>query len=519
MERLTLLSHTRARHIDGFRRRTEWTPILRLILRLWMAVCFTSAESFARSLIEKSQPVSCDHVEQLADLLLQETPDSDEKVFVWRLGVSGSLFSPQNWGLRKACSSHPISVQVINSFIDFMSPNFVHSSFVLIDGIASQAHCDVLNSHLPNIVIPVTSFQGGDLRVECSLGSDSILRDGVQVPAVRLPVSQGPAAFSASECLHEVLPFQGRRLVVAAYTLKACARLSAEHATTLRQLGFRLPSRDALSHASVFTPRMLCLSDEQAACLPKKVDASPSTPQEVSAPHAKASDSGLSPQDSGLSAQDIPEHLFHGRFFLDLCSGAEAPVTKAMRALGADCFEPLDIIHGDHCDLLNDECFDRLLELSASGLIGAALAAPPCGDFSMLKLRSGGPAPIRTPQEPDGCVANSWSQATRAQNSALLHDRCQELLSRIAAAGGCVVFEQPPSSMDLFESKCSAMAPVDHAVCHSMSLPVNTNLMWPNIGCSPLIAQGSWVWLLRAATPLVHIGRFGENGPPMVLFS
>ena len=82
---------------------------------------------------------------------------------------------------------------------------------------------------------------------------------------------------------------------------------------------------------------------------------------------------------------------FMGGFSSDLCSGAEAPVTKALRELQADCFEPLDIIHGQHCDLLNDDCFDRLLELSASGLIGAALAAPPCGDFSLLKLRSGRP--------------------------------------------------------------------------------------------------------------------------------
>ena len=408
--------------------------------------CFPSAETFARSLLEKSHPVSCEHVQQLADLLLQETPDLDER-FSSGGSVSAGAYFRHKTGLRKACSSHPMSVRVINSFITFMSPNFVHSSFVLIDGIASEAHCDVLNSLLPNIVIPVTSFQGGDLRVECPLGSDSIMRDGIEVPAARLPVSRGPAAFSASQCLHEVLPFQGRRLVVAAYTLKACARLSAEHSATLRQLGFRLPSPEALWHASVFTPRMLCLSEAQAACLPSVVEASSLAPPVCSASVEGALGSSSCEQDSVLAVQDVPQHLFHGRFFLDLCSGAEAPVTKAMRALGADCFEPLDIIHGAHCDLLSDDCFDRLLGLSASGLIGAALAAPPCGDFSMLKMRPGGPAPLRTPQEPDGCLSNNWSQAIRAQNSALLHDRCHELLSRIAAAGGCVVFEQPPSSM------------------------------------------------------------------------
>ena len=192
---------------------------------------------------------------------------------------------------------------------------------------------------------------------------------------------------------------------------------------------------------------MLCLSEAQAACLPSAVEASSLAPPDCSASVEGTLGSSSCEQDSVLALQDVPQHLFHGRFFLDLCSGAEAPVTKAMRALGADCFEPLDIIHGKHCDLLSDDCFDRLLGLSASGLIGAALAAPPCGDFSMLKMRPGGPAPVRTPQEPDGCLSNDWSQAIKAQNSALLHDRCHELLSRIAAAGGCIVFEQPPSSM------------------------------------------------------------------------
>ncbi|CAE7256654.1 unnamed protein product [Symbiodinium microadriaticum] len=313
-----------------------------------------------------------------------------------------------------------------------------------LDGFSSggSAHCDVLNSH----VIPVTSFRGGDLRVECSRGSDVILRDGVQVPAVRLPVSQGPAAFSASQCVHEVLPFQGRRLVVAAYTLKACSRLSSDHSLQLSQLGFRLPSQADLDRATIFAPRMLCLSEAQAACLPSFAG---ELPAEAPASDISAEVAGpcLADQVDCLPENDVPKNLFHGKFFLDLCSGAEAPVTKALRALQADCFEPLDIIHGAQCDLLNDDCFDRLLELSASGLIGAALAAPPCGDFSLLKMRSGGPAPVRTPQEPDGCAANSWSQALRAQNSALLHDRCQDLLSRIAAAGGCIIFEQPPSSM------------------------------------------------------------------------
>ena len=247
---------------------------------------------------------------------LRETPDLDDR-FSSGGSVSAGAYFRHKTGLRKACTSHPLSVKAINSFINFLSPNFVHSSFVLIDGIASEAHCDVLNSQLPNVVIPVTSFRGGDLRVECPLGSDFITRDGVQVPAVRLPVSKGPAAFSASQCVHEVLPFQGRRLVVAAYTLKACSRLSAKHALQLRQLGFRLPSKDDLDHATLFAPRMLCLSETQTACLPSFAGTLDS---EASPTDTSAETSCPCPCDQGNVPleQDVPQHLFHGRFFLGL---------------------------------------------------------------------------------------------------------------------------------------------------------------------------------------------------------
>ena len=132
--------------------------------------------------------------------------------------------------------------------------------------------------------------------------------------------------------------------------------------------------------------------------------------------------------------------------FLNICSGAKAPVSLAMQALGRDCFQPVDIIHGDHMDILKDECFSLLLGFCSSGLIRAAIASRPCGEFSRLKLRPGGPRPCRTPAEPGDCVSNDWDQARAAQSSALLHDRCRELLSRVASLG-CVIFEQPSSSM------------------------------------------------------------------------
>ena len=143
-------------------------------------------------------------------------------------------------GLRKLCLSHPQSVRLLTSFIAFIAPEFYFSSLVLIDGIASPVHKDAANSNLPNVVIPLSSFSGGGLKVAHSSGSDVILHDGQHLPAVHLRVSEGPAVFSASACLHEVQNFDGRRLVLVAYTLQACDRMTPDLSATLLSLGPRV---------------------------------------------------------------------------------------------------------------------------------------------------------------------------------------------------------------------------------------------------------------------------------------
>ncbi|CAE7032378.1 unnamed protein product [Symbiodinium sp. CCMP2592] len=194
------------------------------------------------------------------------------------------------------------------------------------------------------------------------------------------------------------------------------------------------------SLALPIAPRALALTDEQRDLLPR-----PNSVSAVGSGHHLRT--GISPDLPQLPASDFLCDCNSGRFFLDICSGAGAPVSAAMQALGKDCFQPVDIIHCQDFDLLEDEFFAQLLALCSSGVVGAAIASPPCGEFSLLKLRPGGPPPCRTPEEPLGCISNDWHQSMVAQNSALLHDRCRELLSSVAALGGCIVFEQPPSSM------------------------------------------------------------------------
>ena len=64
---------------------------------------------------------------------------------------------------------------------------------------------------------------------------------------------------------------------------------------------------------------------------------------------------------------------------------------------GCKCF-PVDKLIDAKMDLLDNNFFEPLLRICASGLVGYGAAAPNCGEYSRLKLQPGGPPALRTPQ-------------------------------------------------------------------------------------------------------------------------
>ena len=143
-------------------------------------------------------------------------------------------------------------------------------------------------------------------------------------------------------------------------------------------------------------------------------------------------------------------------FFLDLYSGATSPVSVAVRKLHGDTVEPVDLIFGPHCDLLDDRVFQNVIHLAASGLIGAALAAPYCSKHSLATLKPNGPKPVRTPSALDGLPTNTALQDLQVQESTAVHDRARYILSLVASKGGIVVLENPLTSMTWLDDEMSA---------------------------------------------------------------
>ena len=70
----------------------------------------------------------------------------------------------------------------------------------------------------------------------------------------------------------------------------------------------------------------------------------------------------------------------HPHVFLDVCSGAGYPLSKAMLACGCACF-PVDILLSPTMDILDNSFYEPLLRVCASGIVSYGAGAPNCGEY------------------------------------------------------------------------------------------------------------------------------------------
>ena len=158
-----------------------------------------------------------------------------------------------------------------------------------------------------------------------------------------------------------------------------------------------------------------------------------------------------------VSVQEVPQPLspppgvfsIHsdGRFFLDLFSGRNAPIFHACKLLQVDCISPLDFELG--WDILDDNNFEQILRAAWNGFLGGVWSAPPCREYSRLKLRPGGPPALRTPEEPEGKANLSALQTLQLQEQEEIHHRGRQILFAAHSRGAVVGWETPPSAMTL----------------------------------------------------------------------
>ncbi|CAE7259471.1 unnamed protein product, partial [Symbiodinium sp. KB8] len=384
-----------------------------------------------------------------------------------------------------------------------------------------------MNARTPNIVIPLSSFSGGELRVS---GATESTLDSAPPSSqfVDLPVASGPVTFNARDCPHEVLPSQGRRVVLAAYTLQAAFNLDAypELRSSLTALAFPLPPADRLHSPEDLVPQVLRLSPEQQALLPSSSSAAEVADLASSTQHAASSCTAGGDLGSLLGPCRLPGPT--PRLFLDLFAGARAPVSSVLRDMGLDCFPAVDIIVDASCNILDDAFFNMLCRIADAGLVGAALAAPVCSKHSILRLRPGGPKPLRDFAFPTGRPDLNWEDTAQLQESALLHDRSRILLSRVSAFGGLILLENPASSltfhdplmMSWIESEVPIPPSLENAMDPAFSVGALLNILtnwrlpWPvcaspsllSLARAPHFPAGGLYFRIILRGPCIHAG-------------
>ena len=148
-------------------------------------------------------------------------------------------------GLRQSCKQYPNSISAINKFARGILDSPSYTSFVILDNNLAEMHRDTQNARLPNVVIPLSHFQGGEIVVR------------VGQTEVALDVARGPVSFCARQHEHYTKPFSGRRVVLVLFSLKGSIHLSDQEKQCLFDLGFPLPSGSALASEVVPEPQVI----------------------------------------------------------------------------------------------------------------------------------------------------------------------------------------------------------------------------------------------------------------------
>ena len=161
----------------------------------------------------------------------------------------------------------------------------------------------------------------------------------------------------------------------------------------------------------------------------------------------------------------------HEYFSISVQESVYSPLSCALQKLQCDTMS-FDILINSEYDLLDDRMYERLLRLCACGIVAYLAAAPACKECSRLKLRSGGPKALRTPNHLDGIPGLTSLELQKVQESSTILERSVTCLRVTCQSGGHSHLEQPASAMSwdehfvqqfILECQCYCL---NLAACH-----------------------------------------------------
>ena len=189
------------------------------------------------------------------------------------------------------------------------------------------------------------------------------------------------------------------------------------------------------------------------------------------------------------------------RFFLELFSGPKAHLTQVVQSNRGVALQPVDLLQNPSLDILQDDVYEFLLKLVVNRIIDILSAAPPCTEYSILKLIPPGPQPCRTPDNMDSPLYDTPQCHHRFHSSREILRRTIHLLYLNHVHGGYSIFEQPSSAMS-WKEPCVEQAVSEFlsevaicAQCNFVEIEQKLNKEWkfasniPNFGNATLICS------------------------------
>ena len=188
-----------------------------------------SPEACAEALLKSESP-DMSSILAMCENLFWEKPHVDA-CSQGRAFYAGGYRKGGIFGLRKHCKDFPRVIRVLTALLRRAVPSIPFTSIAVLDGVQSGPHKDLMNSSSPNIVIPLSAFEGGGVWVGDSSASEVREVHGCPMRGRVADFSLGHILVPASTCYHQTEPWTGRRVVLIGYCL--ANEFSTQDAATL----------------------------------------------------------------------------------------------------------------------------------------------------------------------------------------------------------------------------------------------------------------------------------------------
>ena len=370
------------------------------------------------------------------------------------------------------------SCKYLCAFIHHVAPRHVFAALDILDEVQSGLHLDRFNfKRSSSLVVPITSFSGGGLWVEDPAGIQPMQDGAVERLGYVHDFTHGPCLFDPHS-RHAVMPWDGRRVVIAAYLPMGVDSADSSIRSQLSGLGFVLrvfPSPEP--------PPALLDPREQL----EQTDSSPHL--DVKVPEMQAGSDELFSSFAHLLPSDL--------LVVELCAGT-AILSKTAAARG---FRTMPVDNNSRrapgknvlrIDLADPKAVAQLLEIiqSERDRVAMVFIAPPCGTASLARerkllrwARKGFriPVPLRNAQFPDMLPGLSSMDKKKVELASQLYAQVTRISVTCISLGILVVIENPATSLCWLTSFfvelkafCSGHNVDFHSCCHGGQRPKHT---------------------------------------------